>query len=147
MGASAFTQKLPLLDHPPIIREIYAATNALEKSMDSLITQQSIDKSIQSAISSGNSQQLASYFFSTIELSLPDAQGSFSKTQAELLIKTFFATYPPKSLTIINEGQSGGEKSRYAIGTYTSVNGKSFRVYYLTKEINGKQLLTILKFE
>jgi len=107
----------------------------------------SVEKSIQQSIASGNSQLLATFFFSTIELTIPETQGSFSKSHAELLMKNFFSKYPVQSFTIINEGQSGGEKSRFAIGTYTTVKGDTYRVYYLTKEISGKNQLTILKFE
>lgn len=114
---------------------------------DSLQNQLSVEKLIQNSIASGNSQNLSDYFFSSIELSIPEAQGSYSKSHAELLMKNFFVKYPVQSFSVINEGQSGGEKSRFAIGTYTSSKGESFRVYFLTKEISGKSQLTILKFE
>jgi hypothetical protein len=114
---------------------------------ESALQQQSPDKAVQNAISSGNCRTLSSFFFSSIELSLPETQGTFSKTQAELLMKNFFSKHPPAGLTIINEGQSGGEKSRFAIGTYTTTSGSSFRMYYLMKEISGTNQLTILKFE
>ncbi len=130
-------------DHPPVIKRILEITEIA----DSLATQQSIDKNIQQAITSGNSELLATYFYSTIDLSIPEVQGSYSKAQAELLMKNFFSKYPPRTFSIINEGISGGEKSRFAIGTYTSSKGDSFRVYYLTKEMAGKNQLTILKFE
>jgi len=131
-------------DLPPHIAEVLEIT---EKSDTFELQQQSIDKSVQNAISTGNSQALSAFFFSTIELTIPEAQGSYSKAQAELLMKNFFNKYPATSFTIINEGQSGGEKSRFAIGTYTSTKGNSFRVYYLIKDISGKNQLTILKFE
>jgi len=130
-------------EHPPVFAEVPGVNDIV----DSLDVQQSIDKSVQNAIASGNSTALAVHFFTSIELSIPDAQGSYSKAQAELLMKNFFSKYPPKSFTIINEGQSGGEKSRFAIGTYTTTKGDDFRVYYLIKEISGKNQLTILKFE
>jgi len=63
------------------------------------------------------------------------------------MIKNFFTTYPPINFTIINEGTSGSEKSKYTIGTYETKNNKTFRVYYLIKEISGNSYLTILKFE
>lgn len=132
-----------LSEHPPVITEPVF----LFENHDSTDQQQSIDKTIQNAISSGNSNSLASFFFTTIELSIPGAQGSYSKAQAELLMKNFFSKYAPKSFSIINEGLSGGEKSRFVIGTYATEKGESFRVYYLIKEISGRQQLTILKFE
>jgi hypothetical protein len=131
------------VDQPPVI----FCADETPGILDSLQNQVSVEKSIQNSITSGNSQALSAFFFSTIELSIPEAQGSYSKTHAELLMKNFFSKYPVQSFTIINEGQSGGEKSRFAIGTYTSSKSDTFRVYYLTKEISGKNQLTILKFE
>jgi hypothetical protein len=142
-GMLIFGQSLASNDHPPVLKRILEITGIT----DSLAQQQNIDKSIQQAILSGNSETLASYFYSTIDLTIPEVQGSYSKAQAELLMKNFFVKYPPKSFSIINEGISGSEKSRFAIGTYISTKGNSFRVYYLTKEMSGKNQLTILKFE
>lgn len=130
-------------DQPPVL---YGADEP-PGILDSLQNQVSVEKSIQNSISAGNAQSLSAFFFSTIELSIPEAQGSYSKTHAELLMKNFFSKYPVQSFTIINEGQSGGEKSKYALGTYTSSKGSTFRVYFLTKEISGRNQLTILKFE
>ncbi len=109
--------------------------------------QQSIEKAAATYISSGNSQMLASLFFSAVELTLPDVRGSYSKAQTELLMKNFFSKHPPKSFSVINEGQSAGEKSKFVIGTYASESQNTFRVYYLIKEISGKNQITILKFE
>jgi hypothetical protein len=130
-------------DKPPSSEE-----TVIELSIDETShSDQAIEKSIHQAILAGNAQTLSSFFFNTIELTLPDAQGTYSKAQAELLMRNFFSKNPPQSLDILNEGQSGGEKSYFAIGTYVSQNGKSFRMYYLVKEMSGKNQLTILKFE
>lgn len=111
------------------------------------LSQQSFDREIINAIQTANGNILAKHFFSNIELNIPGVQGNFSKTQAEFILKNFFKNNPPSSFNIINEGVSGGEKSRFFLGNYLSTNGNSFRVYYLCKEINGKNLITILKFE
>lgn len=131
------------VDQPPVI----FCSDESPGIHDSLQSQVSVEKSIQNSIAAGNSQGLSAFFFSTIELSIPEAQGSYSKTHAELLMKNFFSKYPVQSFSIINEGQSGSEKSRFALGTYTSSKGETFRVYFLTKEISGRNQLTILKFE
>jgi hypothetical protein len=110
-------------------------------------TEQLIKENINNYIKTGNSDKLSDYFFSTIEINLPNTKGSFSKAQAKQMIKNFFTTYPPLTFTIINEGTSGNEKSNYTIGTYETKNNKKFRVYYLIKEISGNSYLTILKFE
>lgn len=133
-GILIFCQSFAFNDNPPALNNIVDVTGI----SDSLNQQQNIDKSIQQAILSGNAEALASYFYSTIDLTIPEVQGSYSKAQAEFLMKNFFSKHPAKSFSIINEGISGSEKSRFAIGTYTSTKGDSFRVYYLTKEMSEK---------
>jgi len=107
----------------------------------------SVEKSIQEAIKNGDAKVLASYFYSTVELNLPDAKGSFSKSQAELLLKNFFNVHKPKDFSVIKEGTSSGEKSKFAVGSYADTDGKKFRVYYLIKEISGNNYISVIKFE
>ena len=110
-------------------------------------TYQSADNSVQSAIQNGSSQNLAKHFFETVDITLPTTQGSYSKSQAEQLIRTFFQSNPPKQFTISNEGSSNNERTKFIIGVFYSDNGKSFRTYVMRKEINQKSYITILKFE
>ena len=104
-----------------------------------------INKEVISAINSGNTSQLAKYFNSTLELTVPDHEGAFSKIQAELLVKIFFSKYHPQSFSVNNQGISKGGSS-YSIGTLVTANG-SFRTYYLIKSISGINYIYQLQFE
>lgn len=106
-----------------------------------------IENDIYKAISQGNVRLLSQHFFSNIELSLPNVRGNFSRTQAEFILKNFFESNPVSSFSIISEGSSGSDKTRFFLGNYASSNGQKYRVYYLIKEISGKELITILRFE
>lgn len=96
-------------------------------------------------ISGGNSQELSKFFNASIQLTLPDNDGRFSKSQAELIIRNFFLKYPPKSFTISHKGASS-DGSRYFIGVYKSSNN-TFRSYYLMKLVTGAELIHQLRFE
>jgi len=101
---------------------------------------------IASVIKNGNSSRLAVFFSSTINLTVLDNDGTYSKTQAEMIMKDFFTKNPPQNFIIKQRGSSN-EGSMFAIGSYISLNGKSFRTYFLLKKINNNFLITMLEFE
>jgi hypothetical protein len=96
-------------------------------------------------IRNGNSRELARHFNASVQLTLPDDEGRFSRTQAELIIRNFFSKYPPKSYVINHQGSSS-DGSRYYIGVYKSAN-TTFRSYYLLKQVSEKALIHQLRFE
>ncbi len=98
------------------------------------------------AIKSGNSRELAKHFNSSIDLIIPGNEGTYSKTQAELMVGNFFRANPPKSFVVRQEGTSS-DSSKYTIGQYSSSNNKSFRTYFLTKRMGSAQLIQLLQFE
>jgi hypothetical protein len=100
---------------------------------------------IADAIKNGNSADVAMYFNSTIDLTVPDNEGTYSKTQAELILKDFFTKNPPSSF-IVNHNGSSNDGSLYAIGTYTADSG-SYRTYFLLKKSGTSYLIQKLEFE
>jgi hypothetical protein len=89
------------------------------------------------AISAGNATALSKYFNNTVELTLLDNEGVYSKTQAEMILKDFFAQNPPKQFKILHQG--GKESSKYAIGSLNS-NSKTYRITLFFKS-EGEQVL------
>lgn len=100
---------------------------------------------IASLIKSGSARELARYFNVSVQLTLPDDDGRYSRTQAELIIRNFFLKYPPSSFKINHHGSSS-DGSRYYIGVYKSGNF-TFRSYYLLKHVSDKALIHQLRFE
>jgi hypothetical protein len=113
--------------------------------MTEQVSAQDINTKVSQAIQSSNTSELAKYFNNSIDLTIPDSEGTYSKVQAEQILKSFFSKYPPVSFTINHKGNSK-DGSQYAIGTYKS-KLVSFRTYYLTKPIGGQLLIHQLKFE
>lgn len=113
--------------------------------MTEQVSAQDINTKVSQAIQSSNTSELAKYFNNSIDLTIPDSEGTYSKVQAEQILKSFFSKYPPVSFTINHKGNSK-DGSQYAIGTYKS-KSVSFRTYYLTKPIGGQLLIHQLKFE
>jgi hypothetical protein len=104
-----------------------------------------VNESIAAAIKTGNSAELAKYFNNTVEIQIPGNEGTFSKNQAEMIIKEFFAKNPSAGYTTNQQGSSNGG-AQFMIGTYKS--GKLiFHVYILVKPVSGKMLVQQLHFE
>ncbi len=102
-------------------------------------------ESISGAMREGNSKDLASFFHSTIDLSMPDKENSYSRSQAEMVLKEFFNAHVPVSFTIDKKG-STDEFTKYAFGTY-NCKEITFLVYiHLTKETDSF-LIRKLRFE
>ena len=100
---------------------------------------------IGNSIKSGNASSVSKYFNSTLDMTTPDNEGTYSKTQAELILKDFFTKNLPASFTINHQGSSN-DGSLYAIGTYVS-GTSSFRTYFLLKKVNTSYLIQKLEFE
>ncbi|MDD5569692.1 MAG: DUF4783 domain-containing protein [Bacteroidales bacterium] len=100
---------------------------------------------ITKAINSGNAKELAKFFNTTIDLTLPGYEDTYSKAQAEIIVKEFFTKNAPKSFTVIHKGLSK-DNSPYIIGKLET-NKNSFRVTYLLRKVSDKYLIHQLRFE
>ncbi len=94
-------------------------TNVFSASFASAQKDPEIIDEIKNAIINGNEKELAIHFNTTLDLSVPGKDGTYSKVQAELIIKDFFEKNKPKSFKINHEGSSN-DGSKYAIGTLTT---------------------------
>ncbi len=66
------------------------------------------------AIKSGSSKELSSYCNKVVELNFDGDKSTYSKTQAEFVLRDFFKKYPPTDFEYIHQGASR-EGLRYAI--------------------------------
>ncbi|MBD2769330.1 DUF4783 domain-containing protein [Hymenobacter sp. BT664] len=99
---------------------------------------------VRSAMRNGSSRELSQYFSPTVEVGFDGDKQSYNATQAELVIKNFFAKNPPSSFDFIHQGESK-EGIQYAIGRYTSANG-TYRVFVKLKPSREAPLIDTLDF-
>ncbi len=111
--------------------------------LSSFVLRVGIDDVI-AAMKTGNSSLVAKYFDNSVEISMPDKSNSYSKSQAELVLKDFFASNPVKSFEIIHKGENAG--SQYCIGTLQTKNG-TYRTTIFMKQKGDSQVLQELRFE
>ncbi len=100
---------------------------------------------VAAAIQAGNAADVAKYFNSMVDLTLPGYDESYSKTQAGQIMKEFFAQNPVKSFKITRQGSSP-DGSQYSIGSLDT-GKKIFRVYFLIKSVNGQNLIHQLQVQ
>jgi hypothetical protein len=96
-------------------------------------------------IRKGDAPALAKYFNGNVEINIKDAQNSYSKSQAEAVLKNFFSIHSPKSFTIIHQGQSP-EGAKYFIGTLSTSAG-TYRTYVYAKQVNNNFAIQEVRFE
>lgn len=103
----------------------------------------SIDEVI-SAMKTGSSADIARFFDNTVELNMPDKSNSYSKSQAEIVLRDFFNTNSVKTFTVNHKGENAG--SQFCIGTLVT-KGSTYRTTVFMKLKGDKQLLQTITFE
>ena len=103
-----------------------------------------IPSGISMALKSGDTAQLSNYLNDNVEMVILDKEGIYSKDQAEVILNDFFKKNPPRRFSLLHQG--GKTKSKYGIGNLETAD-QIFRVYFLLKETNGKQIIHQLRIE
>lgn len=107
------------------------------------ITAQSIDE-VLAALKTGNASQLAKYFDTRVDISLPNKSDNFSRNQAEMILKDFFASNEVKNFVVQHKG--GSNESQYRIGLLQTRNG-NFRTKVFMKQKGTQQLVQEIVFQ
>jgi hypothetical protein len=102
-------------------------------------------ENISNAIKSGNASALAANFQGNVEITIREGSNSYSKNQAEMVLKNFFATHQPKAFAIVHQGTSP-EGSKYFIGTLTTSTG-NYRTYVYAKTAGAAMVIQEIRFE
>ncbi len=100
---------------------------------------------IAAGIKSGDVKMLSRNFNSSIDLTIGTAENTYSKAQAEQVLRDFFAANKPTGFTIVHQGLSK-EGAKYAIGTMTTSQGGNYRVYLYVKQVGNTYQINELRF-
>jgi hypothetical protein len=103
----------------------------------------SVDEVI-SAIKNGSVSQLSKYFDNTIEITFTDKSNTYSKSQAELVLRDFFNNNIVTGFELVHKGDNS--TAQFLIGTLNTNNGE-YRTTIYMKQKGDKQLLQELRFE
>ena len=100
---------------------------------------------IAAGIKSGDVKMLSRNFNSSIDLTIGTAENTYSKAQAEQVLRDFFTANKPTGFTIVHQGLSK-EGAKYAIGTMTTAQGGNYRVYLYVKQVGNSYQINELRF-
>lgn len=110
----------------------------------SSFAQRSTTDDVIGALRSGNAVELAKYFDDNVELTLPVKSDSYSKAQAQMILKDFFTNNNVKDFELKHKGDSPG--GHYFIGTLQTKSG-NFRAHIFLKSKGGKEVVKELRFQ
>ena len=96
------------------------------------------------SLKSGNASQIARYFDNTVEIALPEKTNSYSKSQAEIILKDFFNNNSVKNFKVLHKGDNAG--SQFCIGTLITKTS-AYRTTILMKQKGDRQVLQEIRFE
>lgn len=111
--------------------------------LSSFVFFSSIDEVV-TALKTGNVAGISKFFDNTVDITMPSNSNSYSKSQAEMILRDFFSNNAVKSFEVLHKGENGG--SQYCIGTLVTRNG-SFRTTVFMKLKSDKQFLQEIRFE
>lgn len=106
--------------------------------------QNEVINNVRDALKAGSSRELSKYINNTVEISIDGEKASYSRNQAEFVLKDFFSNYPPTGFRYVHQGSSK-EGLKYTVGTYSYDRGE-FRVFMLIKQFGGSYLVDKIDF-
>jgi len=102
----------------------------------------SIDEVV-SAIRAGNSTELSKYFDNRVDIALPDKSDTYSKAQAEMIIRDFFNSKGVIGFELKHKGENGG--AQFCVGILKTRNA-DYRTHLFMRQRGDRQLLQEIRF-
>jgi hypothetical protein len=96
------------------------------------------------ALKAGNATELSKYIEDNVEITLPDKSDNYSKAQAALILKDFFANSVVKTFDVKHKGDQGG--GQFCIGTLQTKSG-NYRTMVFMKAKGNKQVMKEIRFQ
>ncbi|MCR6720537.1 MAG: DUF4783 domain-containing protein [Chitinophagaceae bacterium] len=96
------------------------------------------------ALRTGNANELSKYFDDNVELTLPVKSNSYSKAQAQVIVRDFFTNNGVKGFDLKHKGDAPG--GHYCIGTLNTKSG-AFRAHVFMKAKGNRELVKEIRFQ
>lgn len=106
--------------------------------------QHNIIEQVTETIKAGSAKELAKFLNQTVDVMIDEQLQSYSKAQAEFVLRDFFKNHPAAEFSIIHQGSSKGGQP-FAIGLYKS-GGETYRVFMKIKASDKQQLVHEIRF-
>lgn len=113
--------------------------------MSSFAQRGTIDEVI-GTLRTGDAVGLSKYFDDNIELTLPVKSDSYSKAQAQVILKDFFVNNGVKGFELKHKGDGPSGQGQYCIGTLQTKSG-NFRATVYMKAKGNKEVVNQIRFQ
>ena len=105
---------------------------------------QTIFAPMKEAVKAGDASELAKYLNTSIDLNLEGEVNTYSKAQAEFVLRDFFKKHVPTDFSIVHTGSSKGGL-QFAIGKYQS-GADNYNVLMRVREVDKVFLIHEMSF-
>jgi hypothetical protein len=105
---------------------------------------QAVFNPMKDAIKAGNAKDLVRYLNASVDINLEGEVNTYSKAQAEFVLRDFFKKHTPTDFTIKHTGSSKGGL-QFAIGEYQS-GTDSYDVLMRAREVEKESLVHEISF-
>ncbi len=122
----------------------WGATRALPVRAQAATASSDVLATIRTALKNGSAREVAQLFGPAVDLGVDGTKQSYSQTQAEFVVRDFFAKNPPTSFEFVHQGASDAG-TPYAIGRY-GTKAASYRVFIKLKNQKTGLLIDNLDF-
>lgn len=95
---------------------------------------------------SGDAARLSKYLDDNIEITLPVKSDSYSRAQAQVILKDFFVNNVVKGFELKHKGDGPGGQGQYCIGTLQTKSG-NFRAHVFMKAKGNKEVVKEIRFQ
>jgi Domain of unknown function (DUF4783) len=96
------------------------------------------------AIKKGDAVKISLHFDNLVEITVHEKSNSYSKSQAEMVLRDFFVNNNVQSFKMVHRGYSND--SEYCVGILSTNHGE-YRTTLLIKVRAGRKLVQELRFE
>jgi hypothetical protein len=112
----------------------------------SVIAQPQLEDVMQ-ALNSGDLENMVKYFDNVVDITLNNDQSTYSKTQAEMVIRNFLAKNSAKSFQVKYKGNVSSDSSYFIIGELKNNAHGTYKVYFFFKQKGKFHFIQKIKFE
>ena len=98
------------------------------------------------ALRAGDVNAIARRCDNIVEITIVNQASSYSRSQAELVLRDFFNKNNPRDFQIAQSGPSSGRSAYFAIGTLTTSSG-NYHTYLYLKQKGSTYQLQEIRFE
>lgn len=101
-------------------------------------------QAVATALKSGNVNQLSPFLDIRVDISLPDKSDTYSKSQAEMVIRDFFYTHAVQNFKITQQGENGD--FIFCTGLLQTQSG-NYRTTLFFRQKGDKQFVQEIRFQ